>query len=70
MNKVIKYDLYTPYKNKITIFIETISNFSSLQGKVNIAILLNMNTKEEYIITATQNHNSPTVNYIKIFLSI
>ena len=53
MNKVIKYDLYTPYKNKITIFIETISNFSSLQGKVNIAILLNMNTKEEYIITAT-----------------
>lgn len=70
MNKVIKYDLYTPYKNKITIFIETISNFSSLQGKVNIAILLNMNTKEEYIITATQNHNYPTVNYIKIFLSI
>ena len=70
MNKIIKYYLYTPYKNKITLFIETISNFSSLKEKVNIAILLNMNTKEEYIIKAIQNHNYPTENYIQIFLSI
>jgi len=70
MNKIIKYYLYTPYKNRITLFIETISNFSSLKEKVNIAILLNMNTKEEYIIKAIQNHNYPTENYIQIFLSI
>ena len=70
MNKIIKYYLYTPCKNKITLFIDTISNFSSLKGNVNIAILLNMNTKEEYIIKAIQNHNYLTENYIQIFLSI
>lgn len=63
MNKIIKYYLYTSYKNKITLFIETISNFSSLKGKVNTAILLNINTKEEYI-RAIQNHNYPTENYV------